>query len=92
LLGVRNVLHQKSEPIQFRGRRATVPDANSRTILFEGRNAPSVQPYQNAQIVHGFMDHGKNLACSGVRQPDGKQAQIEVLQQNERNAADRTKP
>ena len=57
--------------------------------LVEGSNAPSIQPYQNAQTVPGFMDRGKIVTRHTVSEPGGKHMQIEVLQQSERNATDR---
>jgi hypothetical protein len=58
---------------------------------FEGRNAPSIQPYQNAQTVPGFMDQGKIVTRPGANQPDRKHMDIRVLRQNRRNFADRKK-
>jgi hypothetical protein len=58
---------------------------------FEGRNAPSIQPYQNAQTVPGFRDRGKIVTHPDVNLRDRKDMDIRVLRQNGRNFADRHK-
>jgi len=58
---------------------------------FEGRNAPSIQPYQNAQTVPGFRDRGKIVTRPGADRRDRNGMQIRVLRQKQRNVADRNK-